>query len=306
MGAVNTSSTQIKSIAIVLKPTPLLEFDSIVPNLTEWLLRRKKMVFFLSEDKERIECMLREQTERVSFCPRPKLSQQADLVITLGGDGTLIGVARTIARSTPPIFGVNMGRLGFITEFSKIEFFDGLAKALKGDMEHTKIELFTYEVVSRGKIRQRGIFLNDAVISRYDISRMISLSVECNGEHAYDLSGDGLIVSTPVGSTAYSLAAGGPIIHPMVNAMVLTPICPHALNHRPLVIPNKSELNIRSLNREESITLTLDGQEAVPVRPGEIIRIHKGKNRFVSLVKNPRKTYFHTLKEKFTHGRRSF
>src|SRR5690606_1398875 len=123
-------------------------------------------------------------------------------------------------------------------------------------------------------------------------------------EHIYDLSGDGLIISSPIGSTAYSLAAGGPIIHPQVGALVLTPICAHSLTHRPIVVPDDMRITVKSRDKDEAIHLTLDGQQLLDINPYQVIKISKSKARYVKLVQNSERTFFHTLKVKFTHGRR--
>ena len=224
----------------------------------------------------------------------------------MGGDGTLIGVCRNIKKSSPPIFGVNMGHLGFITEFSKSEFFDHLESTLKGDFKITQLCLYQVEVFTKKKDKAifKGYFLNDVVVNNTQISRMLTLTVESDGEHIYNLAGDGLIISSPIGSTAYSLAAGGPIIHPHVNAITLTPICAHSLTHRPLVIPDHSNVVIKATRQDESIKLTLDGQQQVTLGTNDIIKVTKKKTKIVKLIKNPNRTYFRTLKDKFTHGAR--
>ena len=224
----------------------------------------------------------------------------------MGGDGTLIGVCRNVKKSSPPIFGVNMGHLGFITEFSKAEFFDQLEATLKGHFQLTQLCLFQVEVFSKKKDKPsfKGYFLNDVVVNNNQISRMLTLTVESEGEHIYNLAGDGLIISSPIGSTAYSLAAGGPIIHPNVNAITLTPICAHSLTHRPLVIPDYSNVVIRASKSDESIKLTLDGQQQVTLNSDDMIKVTKKKAKIVRLVKNPNKTYYRTLKDKFTYGTR--
>lgn len=167
----------------------------------------------------------------------------------MGGDGTLIGVSRNVKKNSPPIFGVNMGNLGFITEFSKVEFFDQLENTIKGTYKLTSLPLYQVEVTRKNKVTFKGTFLNDLVINNNLVSKMLTLSVESEGEHIYNLSGDGLIISSPIGSTAYSLAAGGPIISPSVNAITLTPICAHSLTHRPLVIPDNTSVSIKAPNR---------------------------------------------------------
>ncbi len=297
---------QLKNISIVLKPKVNSEYESILPNLASWLLRRKKNIFFLDKEKERISKIFKGDLKNLNFMAENDLHKKSDLIITMGGDGTLIGVCRNIEKNSPPIFGVNMGHLGFITEFSKAEFFDQLEATLKGNFEITQLYLYQVEVFAKRSIKASftGYFLNDVVINNNQISRMLTLSVESEGEHIYNLSGDGLIISSPIGSTAYSLAAGGPIIHPSVNAITLTPICAHSLTHRPLVIPDHSNVMIKALKSDESIKLTLDGQQAIVVGSNDVIKVTRKKNKIVRLVKNTSRTYYRTLKEKFTHGAR--
>ncbi|MDO9182881.1 MAG: NAD(+)/NADH kinase [Bacteriovorax sp.] len=297
---------QLKNISIVLKPKVNSEFESILPNLASWLLRRKKTISFLEKEKERIQKIFKNDIKNLNFIAENDLHSDSDLIITMGGDGTLIGVCRNIKKNSPPIFGVNMGHLGFITEFAKAEFFDQLEATLKGDFKITQLCLYQVEVFSKRKDKPsfKGYFLNDVVVNNNQISRMLTLSVESEGEHIYNLAGDGLIISSPIGSTAYSLAAGGPIIHPLVNAITLTPICAHSLTHRPLVIPDHSNVVIKAARADESIKLTLDGQQQVTLGSNDLIRVTKKKTKIVRLVKNPNRTYFRTLKDKFTHGAR--
>ncbi len=297
---------QLKNISIVLKPKAISEFESILPNLASWLLRRKKTVFFLLKDKERVHKIFKGDLKNLNFIEESDLHKLSDLIITMGGDGTLIGVCRNVIKSSPPIFGVNMGHLGFITEFAKAEFFDQLENTLKGNFQTTVYHLFHVEVFTKksDKPSFKGFFLNDAVVNNNQVSRMLTLTVESEGEHIYNLAGDGLIISSPIGSTAYSMAAGGPIVHPMVNALTLTPICAHSLTHRPLVVPDNSNIIIKAARPDESFKLTLDGQQQVTLGSDDIVKITKKKTKIVHLVKNPTRTYFRTLKEKFTHGSR--
>ena len=294
----------LKNITIVLKPKVISEFESILPNLASWLHRRKKNIYFLSKEKERLHKIFKGDLKNLNFVEEASLYTGTDLIITMGGDGTLIGVSRNIKKNSPPIFGVNMGHLGFITEFSKIEFFDQLEETLKGNYQLTTLSLYQVEVFKKNKCTFKGTFLNDLVVNNNQISRMLTLSVESEGEHIYNLSGDGLIISSPIGSTAYSLAAGGPIINPKVNAITLTPICAHSLTHRPLVIQDSSSVVIKAAKPDEMIKLTLDGQQALVATSQETIKVSKRKAIHVKLIKNPSRTYFRTLKEKFTHGTR--
>lgn len=294
----------IQKVTIVLKPKLVNEFSAVLPNLCLWFLRRKVQVQFLTRDQERIKKIFKQLPKNISFIDEDKYHNFSDLIMSLGGDGTLIGVCRQATKHSPPIFGVNMGRLGFITEFSKAEFFEELDNVLEKRLKISKVQLYKVEVLEKNKIVNSGIFLNDAVFNKHDISRLIRLTIENNDEHIYDLSGDGLIISSPIGSTAYSLAAGGPIIHPNVGSLVLTPICAHSLTHRPIVIPDQMAITVKSRDKDESIHLTLDGQQLLSIEPYQVIRVSKSKARFVQLVENPSRTFFHTLKVKFTHGRR--
>ncbi len=295
---------QLKDISIVLKPKVTAEFEGILPNLASWLLRRKKNINFLSREAERLNKIFKGDLKNLNFIEEDELHTSSDLIITMGGDGTLIGVSRNVKKTSPPIFGVNMGHLGFITEFSKSEFFDELESTLKGNFEVTTLPLYQVEVFKKDQSTFKGTFLNDVVVNNNQISRMLTLSVASEGEHIYNLSGDGLIISSPIGSTAYSLAAGGPIIHPRVNAITMTPICAHSLTHRPLVVPDNTSIEIKAAKPDESIKLTLDGQQALVVTSNDMIKVSKKKTTHVQLIKNPGRTYFRTLKEKFTHGAR--
>jgi len=294
----------VQKITIVLKPKLINEFSAVLPNLCTWFARRKISVQFLTRDQERIRSIFRQLPKNISFIDDDKYHNFSDLIMTLGGDGTLIGVCRQATKHSPPIFGVNMGRLGFITEFSKAEFFEELDALVDGKISIVKVQLYKVEILEQNKVVKSGFFLNDAVVNKHDISRLIRLTVENQDEHIYDLSGDGLIISSPIGSTAYSLAAGGPIIHPQVGALVLTPICAHSLTHRPIVVPDDMRITVKSRDKDEAIHLTLDGQQLLNINPYQVIKISKSKARYVKLVQNSERTFFHTLKVKFTHGRR--
>lgn len=302
----NKANTAIKSVAIALRPKIVHELITILPNLTTWLTRRKVKIYFLDRDKQRVAKIYRQLPKNIFFLLEHDIAKLTDLVITLGGDGTIIGMARISSSSFPPIFGINLGMLGFIAEFSKHNFYDGLEETIKGHFETQKVPLFKAVLQKRNNIKYSGHFLNDAVISKNKISRMLSLSVETEEQLIYNTSGDGLIISSPMGSTAYSLAAGGPILHPGVRGMLLTPICPHGLTTRPIVIPEKTKLLVRFPNENsDDITLTLDGQEAIAVQHTDKITISKGTSKCIFLVKNMEKKYFQTLVDKFRYGTRN-
>lgn len=297
---------EAQRVAIVLKPDTVQPYRNMLPHLTKWLLRRNKQILFIDTDWSRVEKLF-EEKEFIQFesIPKDEIFKKSDLILTLGGDGTLIGTARiTKGKNGPPIFGINLGTLGFITEFSKNDFYEKLQDFFEGKLLIEQINLFSAEIFRNGVSIVKDHYFNDAVISRKDIARMFTISIVSDEEVVAHVSGDGLIVSSPLGSTAYSLAAGGPIVHPNVKAIILTPICPHSLNHRPLVIPDESPLKMRLKDKDESIYITLDGQVVYPLEFDDIIEIRKSKKFIVNMVKNPDKTYYGTLTEKFVHGRR--
>ena len=290
------------NISLILRPTKLEEIVPAISNLIGWLHRRKRNIILLDAEFEALNKLLPAKVLKlVTFKDQSFIYKSSDLLITLGGDGTLIGVSRKV-NSKVPIFGINLGHLGFITEFSKSDYYDELEKVINGKFEIIKKQLYGLRICRQKE--ENHYFFNDVVFTKNDIARMFSLSLEADGEHIYNLSGDGLIVSTTVGSTAYSMAAGGPIVHPDVKALILTPICPHSLTHRPMVVPDHCEIKVELLDKTEAVSITLDGQKAIRIGAKDIIYIGKEGRRFISLIKNPHRTYFHTLKEKFVHGRR--
>lgn len=301
----NPTHHKIDAITLVLKPEVIKEFINFLPNLTSWLLRRKKGIQFLSKDYKRIQKIFDDRPiKKVTFIDENDIYHKSDLIISLGGDGTLIGICRNMQKPYPPVLGVNLGHLGFITEFNQADLFEDLTEYFQNGLPTFPLHLFSVKVFQHEKLRFQEFFLNDAVISKHNISRLFSLSVEVDDEPIIPLSGDGLIISSPTGSTAYSLAAGGPIVHQDVKAILLTPICPHSLTHRPLVIPDQSKICIRPHKNFDHVILTLDGQSAVNLTEDDIVVITKEKKKVVRLVKNPDRSYFRTLQEKFVHGRR--
>ena len=301
------SQSPFKKISIILKPSStLLSSDTVIPELCSWLHKRKKKVLFLSEERNRINRLLKNVVTSVNFIDKEKLQEESDLIVSLGGDGTLLGLSRTATKHFPPIFGVNMGCLGFITEFSKDDFLNQLAMALESSrLDIEKVSLYKAEIIDGEQVTKKGFFLNDAVFNKNDISRMISLQVSTDNELIYRIDGDGLIISSPIGSTAYSLAAGGPIVHPKVNSIIVTPICPHSFINRPIpiVIPESMGVVVKPDGQRDNLGLTLDGQELLPIYPHQRVKISKSRTRFVKLIKNNNKTYFNSLRQKFSHDR---
>ena len=228
------------------------------------------------------------------------LGRRSDLLITFGGDGTLLSVARQ-APAGVPIIGVNMGTLGFLTEILVEEFPAILERVLAGKYE-TEARV-TFDVVVEGEGREPRIYrvLNDATINKSALARIIEMRVSVSGQFVSTFRADGLIVSTPTGSTAYNLSAGGPIVYPTMGAVILTPICPHMLSNRPLVLPDHLEVEIGIETKNQEIFLTLDGQEGVPISERDHVRVRKSKET-VLLVQSPDKNYFDVLRNKLKWG----
>lgn len=289
----------IIKVGITLKPNSTPEFYHILPNLCSWLSRRGRSVIFRLEDKDRVLKFFKQKsTESLQFWDNKDFHNNVDIMLSLGGDGTLIGVCRRI-NTKIPVLGINLGRLGFITEFNKNEYFDRLGEILDGNFETTTKPLFHVSVLRKEKTLFKDYFFNDAVLAKNDIARMITLRAELGKEHIYNIAGDGIILSTPMGSTAYSMAAGGPIVHPDVSSLVLTPICPHSLIHRPFVIPDTAPITLKILPPHHSVNLTLDGQVAIPIHEQDVVCINDSKIKKISLIKNPERFFFETIRDKF-------
>lgn len=292
----------MEKISFILKPKVTSEFAGILPNLVKWLLKMNKTLFFSEDETKRIQKLIPKLYTKLNFISHDEIFVKSDLIITLGGDGSLLGASRKSLKNGPPIFGINLGKLGFITEFSQFDFYDQLEDTLAGKFKTVQLPLFKVEVFRAKEIIFRSHFVNDAVINKNDISRMFTLSLEANEEQVSIFSGDGVIISSPIGSTAYSLAAGGPIIHPSVKSLAITPICPHSLTNRPMVITDDSALIIKVYPTNGQVNLTLDGQEFLEINNQDSVIIKKS-TLVANLIKNPERTYFQTLKEKFAQGK---
>lgn len=234
---------------------------------------------------------------------REQLTGEVDLVVCFGGDGTLLSVARAAGTRRVPILGVNLGRLGFLTEVNIDEVRPALEKVLAGDV--TAAPRMRLEVeVFRGEERLGHYHaLNDAVLTRHVLSRMIDLVVWADGVKVTTYHADGLIVSTPTGSTAYSLSAGGPLLLPGLEAIILTPICPHSLTQRPIVLPKRVELTVAVDDESGDAALTVDGQEGLDLRAGDRVVMHRSPHP-VSIVASPFRDPYEILHEKLRWGHR--
>jgi len=231
------------------------------------------------------------------------IGEGADIIVVLGGDGTLLSVARHVKKEDVPILGVNLGSLGFLTEISVEELPSVLGHIFNDDCEISK-RIMLDVVVKR---EEEKIFelatLNDAVITKDALARIIDIETYVDDEYLTTIRGDGLIVSTPTGSTGYSLAAGGPIIYPSLKNIVLSPICPHMLTNRPIILPEHVTIRASLLSPDERVVLTLDGQIGIPLEYGDEV-IMKKSTHTVSLIKSLQKGYFEILRTKLKWGER--
>jgi NAD+ kinase len=236
---------------------------------------------------------------------RDDLPRECDLIVVLGGDGTLIGMAGRIAQAGTdvPILGVNFGSLGFLTEITLSELYDSLDAVLRGTAQIEDRMLLGAKTMRAGSIYADRLVLNDVVITKGALSRIIELSVDVDDQPVMRVRADGLIVATPTGSTAYTLAAGGPIVHPAVDAVLFTPIAPHMLTNRPVVIPASSRIRVEPMmNGSDEVFVTFDGQSGHPLQIDDVIEIRRAR-RPLRLVRAKR-TYFEVLRQKLKWGER--
>ncbi len=227
---------------------------------------------------------------------------KAHRIVVFGGDGTLLGVARSLGARQVPLIGVNVGKLGFLAEFSADELERCFDRAVSDDTIISHRTVLEVKVEHNGGVRHAMLAVNDCVIRAGSPFRVVRLGVSINGEHLTDVAGDGLIVCTPSGSTAHNLSAGGPIMQPGVDAIVLTPLCPHSLTHRPLVIERESVIAILADDVNEGTTAIIDGQVACPLQPGDRVTIRRFDTDF-QLVHNPLYAQWHNLVTKLHWGR---
>jgi NAD+ kinase len=264
-------------------------------DLSDWLTA-KGLSVFMAQSRPIAEA---------SDCGRSEeelnIPADVDLLVVLGGDGTLLYAARTLGRYGVPILGVNMGGLGFMTELSLDESRPALENVLKGDYTAEPRMMLSITVERNGNAVTEHTVLNDAVINRGVLARILELNVTVDNTSLTLYRADGLIISTPTGSTAYNLAAGGPIVHPTHDSIILTPICPFTLTNRPLLLPPTSEITVSVGPGASDVFLSSDGQVNCPLAPGDRIRVRRSEST-ISLVKNPYKNYFEILRTKLGWG----
>jgi len=262
-------------------------------SLIKWLGTKDVQVFI---DKE-----LAAQTGSEKGCDKNEMPQLIDFLVVLGGDGTLLSAARLVGLKEVPILGVNLGSLGFLTEITRAELYSVMENVLKGDFECEKRLMLCTKVFRWGEEVAVYTVLNDAVVNKGTLARIIDLETKINGVYLTTYRSDGLIIATPTGSTAYSLSAGGPIVSPSLDSIVISPICPFTLTNRPIVLPDDVMIEVTLKTGESDVLLTLDGQVGFPLKPNDVIRIARAAN-YLNLVKSPARGYFEVLREKLGWG----
>ncbi len=281
-----------KSIGILTKP----KFPEVTTTL-------KAVVFWLRERK--ITALLDTTSAGLlgekGGLQKTQLASQADVLLVLGGDGTMLNAARLAGERGIPILGVNMGGLGFLTEVRLEHLYPSLERVFANTYVLDERMMLKTHVHRHGETVAQGIVLNDVVISKGTLARMIELKISIQGRFVTNLRGDGLIVSSPTGSTAYSLSAGGPIIDPAVESLILTPICPHTLTHRPLIVPGRAEIDVTLTSKDAGAMATLDGQVGVAITQGDTVVIAMAEQR-TRLIRFPDSNYYDVLREKLKWG----
>jgi NAD+ kinase len=283
----------MKKIGIICKvgrPEPA----EILKEFLPWLRNKGYEVFLDSETAG----LLNMEGHQRSLIP-----SLSDVIIVLGGDGTMLGVARLVSDRGVPILGVNLGGLGFITEVNRDEIFEAVEKVLAGRCSIEERIMLTAIVHRHGERIADFVVLNDVVINKGALARIIDLETYINNSYVTTFKADGLIISTPTGSTAYSLSAGGPILYPTLNSIVLTPICPHTLTNRPIVVPDDFNIEIMMRSESEDVFLTLDGQVGFSLKKNDAIEVKKSD--FTTKLLMPcERDYFQVLRTKLKWGER--
>src|SRR3989338_2876345 len=286
----------MKKIGIIAKPHREKAPD-VVRELVRWLAE-KKIETFLDEDTASLLGGFNGNVFK-----KNKIPDMVDLLLVLGGDGTFLSVGRLIGGKDTPILGINLGGLGFLTEVKLDDIYPVLGAVLKGDYITDKRLMLSTHVHRQGDRIGEYSVLNDVVITKGALSRMITLKTYVDSRYLTTYRADGLIISTPTGSTAYSLAAGGPIIYPDLNVIALSPICPHSLSNRTIVIPDASKVEVILESENEDVLLTFDGQVGFALRAKDVVEIRKAE-KGITLIHPKERNYYETLRTKLRWGER--
>jgi NAD+ kinase len=285
----------IRTTGIICKPIKEM-VSTAVPPLMAWLAARGVSSYLDQQTATTVGAHDR-------GLRRDEMGGKIDWLIVLGGDGTLLSAARAMGADQVPILAVNLGGLGFLTSVTLEELYSVLEKVLDGKANLSERMMLQAEILHEGKTTDKQIALNDAVANKAALARMLDFDVHVDGHHVGRYRADGLIVATPTGSTAYSLAAGGPIIHPDLDAFVITPICPHMLTNRPLVVPDTARVELDFAVSHEPVYLTMDGQIGFQLDAKDRVVITKSSNK-VQVVKPTTMTYYEILRSKLRWSER--
>jgi NAD+ kinase len=284
---------QLNKIGVVVGPQKP-DAIAVVAELVEWCALRKIELRATPEVAAQVRCasLLIEGEE---------LAEAVDLLVVLGGDGTMLGASRLIGTRRIPVLGINFGYLGYLTEFTLQEMFAALDDIRAGNFWLEGRMLFDVSVVREEQVVEVQRALNDAVINQGALAKMIELECYVNGDFVNRFRADGMIVSTPTGSTAYSLSAGGPIVFPSMSAIILTPICPHTLSNRPVVVPGEAVVEITFKKADDGVMLTIDGQHGMSLQRSDRVRIQRSATTF-EIVRPRQRNYFEVLRTKLKWG----
>lgn len=286
---------EIKRVGVVVKPNHEDAWKTAC-ELNDWLKQRG------------IELVGEPFTKKIGLgveinpAEAEEFGAEADLLVVLGGDGTMISTARLTGDADVLVLGINYGSLGYLTDFRIEEMYSALESIFEGRYEIDRRVMLHAELWRDDQMQEKGRVLNDVVINKAALARIIEIEVSLNDLFVNSFRADGLIVATPTGSTAYNLSAGGPIVYPSMNAMVLTPICPFTLTNRPIVVPDEVTIELKLKDQNEGVVLTLDGQIGYPLKAQDRVRIRKSRTTF-NLVQPTNRNYFDVLRNKLKWGR---
>lgn len=278
----------------IIGKTNKQEVFGITDDLCKWLKERGIETFVESEIGLKIG--------HPNSIPRISLPDHADVILVFGGDGTFLDVARLVCQYNIPILGVNLGGLGFLTEITTDELYPVVEEIINGKYVAEKREMLSATINRDSEIIGNYSVLNDVVINKGAVARIIDLAIYIDGSHVTSFRADGLILSTPTGSTAYSLSAGGPIVFPTLPLTLITPISPHTLTNRPLVVSNETIIKVKILTETMDVYLTLDGQVGVTLKKDDEIEVRKS-DTYVNMIRSPFRDYFAILKTKLMWGK---
>jgi NAD+ kinase len=286
-------SAAFHTIGIISRPRRS-NLEVVVPPLLHWFVARGVRTLYDTETAG----ALHDSSHGLS---RAEVAEQSQLLLVLGGDGTLLAAARVATPLGIPILPINMGSLGFLTSFTIDEMYPALEQVLAGRFSCSERVMLDVELHRDAEIIEHQIVVNEAVINKGALARMIDLQLTIDADFVCRYRADGLIVATPTGSTAYSLSAGGPIVHPGVESWIITPICPHTLTDRPVVVRDSALIEVHLSGDTESVFLTLDGQTGIPMQAADVVRMRRAVER-LRLIQPAQKSYFEILRNKLKWG----